>query len=525
MSLMCSAAVIALLALNVAGGWADVTLNGLFTDNMVLQREVEPPVWGRAAPGEQVTVAACGRSKTVTAGQDGRWLVRLDPIEMDHPFTLTISGNNEITIENVVMGDVWVCSGQSNMVWPVSRSSNGEGEVAAADHPLIRLCRVTRATSQEPTDEVTAAWEPCTPETVGNFSAVAYFFGREVHQETGVPVGLISTNWGGTPAEAWTSREKLESSPEFRPILEYWEQMIERYPAALAKYQSETLPAWQEKRTQAEEAGQVPPRRPRPPQGPDSPKRPSNLFNAMIHPLIPFGITGAIWYQGEANANAGPSGAWLYRRLFPAMIEDWRERWGQGDFPFAWVQLANYRPIEQEPGPSAWAELRESQTLTLSLPNTGMALAIDSGEADEIHPKDKQTVGHRLALWALDEVYGFDCVSQGPMYESMEVEGDRIRLRFTNIGGGLRRGVTENAPYPSPLLGFQIAGADKRWVWADAEIQADTVVVRSDEVSHPVAVRYGWANNPVANLYNDAGLPAVPFRTDDWRLSTQPEGR
>ncbi|MGC9319205.1 MAG: sialate O-acetylesterase, partial [Armatimonadota bacterium] len=457
------------------------------------------------------------------ADEDGRWMVRLDPIESEVPLTVTISGSNEIVLSNVVIGDVWICSGQSNMVWPVARSLNAEDEIADANHPMIRLCQVQRATAQEPIDEVAAQWQPCTPETVPNFSAVGYFFGRDLHEQTGVPIGLISTNWGGTPVEAWTSREKLAGDPAFQPLLESWQTRLAAYPEALARYESETLPAWEKQVTEAREKGEQPPRKPSPPEGPDSPRRPGNLFNAMIHPLIPYGIAGAIWYQGEANAHGGVNGAWIYQRLFSAMIRDWRERWGQGDFPFAWVQLANFRAVREEPGPSAWADLREAQTRTLSLPATGMALAIDVGDAADIHPTDKQTVGHRLALWALATVYGQDVVYQGPTYESMDVEGSRIRIHFANINGGLRRGVTDNAPYPSPLLGFQIAGRDRRWVWADAEIQGDTVLAWSDQVRNPVAVRYAWADNPVANLYNDAGLPAVPFRTDRWPLSTRPQ--
>lgn len=518
------ALLIALLSLLTVCAQADVTLSGMFTDNMVLQRGTEIPIWGMAALGEEVSVSAAGQTKTATADADGKWMVRLDPIEIAEPFTVTVSGNNEITLQNVVMGEVWVCSGQSNMVWTVANSVNGAEEVANANFPMIRLCQIPRKTAIEPVDQVEAAWVECSPETVPSFSGVGYFFGRDLHQALGVPVGLISTNWGGTPAEAWTSREKMEGDPDYAEMYEWWEATIERYPEALEKYRNETLPEWEKKVEEAKAAGETPPRRPRAPAGPDYYRRPSNLFNGMIHPLIPYAIRGATWYQGEANASAdggGRTGAWQYRKLFPTMIEDWRERWGY-DFPFAWVQLANFRAIEEAPGPSAWAELRESQTLTLSLPNTGQALAIDVGEEGNIHPKDKQTVGHRLALWARDEVYGEDIVSSGPMYESMTVEGNRVRLSFTSTADGLQIGVTENAPEGSPLLGFQIAGEDRQWVWADAEIDGDTVVVWSEDIAEPVAVRYAWANNPVANLYNSAGLPAVPFRTDDWPLSTQP---
>lgn len=516
-------ALVPLLALSAQ---ADVTLNGMFADNMVLQRGMELPIWGFADPGEEVTVSACGQTKSATADGEGRWRVRLDPIEMEGAFPVTISGENEIVLQNVVMGDVWICSGQSNMVWTVQNSVNGADEVANANFPLIRLCQVKRATATEPADQVEAGWVECSPETVGPFSAVGYFFGRELHQELGVPVGLISSNWGGTPAEAWISAEKIETDPAYADVYEWWANAIELHPERMETYQNETLPQWRAKWEAAKAAGEEPlPRRPQAPPGPDHYRRPSNLFNAMIHPLIPYAIRGAIWYQGEANggpSGGGRSSAWQYRHLFPAMIEDWRERWGQGDFPFGWVQLANYRAIAEQPEESTWAEVRESQTLTLSLPNTGQALAIDVGEAGNIHPKDKQTVGHRLALWALDEVYGRDVVSEGPMYESMTVEDGRVRLRFAGVAGGLRTRVTENAPDAGTLMGFQIAGDDRRWVWANAQIDGDTVVVWSDEVAEPVAVRYGWANNPVVNLYNSAGLPAVPFRTDTWPLSTEP---
>ncbi len=397
--------VVALLALAGTGAWAEVTLSGMFTSNMVLQRGLELPIWGGAAPGEQVTVSTCGQEQSTVAGDDGKWMVRLDPIEMAGPFTVTVTGDNEIVLENVIMGDVWICSGQSNMVWAVCNSVNGAEEVAAADYPMIRLCQVTRTTSIEPTDQITASWQPCSPATVGGFSAIGYFFGRDVHLVTGVPIGLISANWDATPVEAWTSAEKLAEYPAIAgPLYERWQGYIDAYPAALEKYQSETIPAWEKQVAEAREAGTTPPVRPRAPVGPEAPTRPSNLFNAMIYPIIPYAIKGAIWYQGESNVRADETGAWNYRILFPAMIEDWRERWGIGDFPFGWIQLANFYDVAEQPADSAWAELRESQSATLALPNTGQALAIDSGMADNIHPTDKQTPAHRLALWALADV-------------------------------------------------------------------------------------------------------------------------
>jgi len=505
-----------------AAAQAEVALSGMFGDHMMLQRGLELPIWGTAAPGEQVTVSACGQSKSATADADGKWRLRLDPITMTEPFSITVAGSNEIMLQNVVMGDVWICSGQSNMVWTVANSVNGAEEVAAANYPQIRLCQVPRVTAQEPTDQVAAAWSECSPETVRGFSGIGYFFGRDLHLATGVPIGLVNTNWGGTPIQAWMSAEKLAEFPGIiDPVYAQWQATIDAYPAAMEKYTNDTLPAWEQQVAAARAAGTQPPARPRPPSGPDAPQRPSNLFNAMIYPVIPFAITGAIWYQGEGNARTGPAGAWDYRTLMAAMIADWRERWEQGAFPFGWIQLANYRPIDEQPVESQWAELRESQTATLAVENTGQGLAIDVGMAGDIHPKNKQTPAHRLALWALATVYDQDVDYLGPTYESMTVEGNRLRLRFTGVDGWLHRRVTENAPYPSPLMGFQIAGADREWVWANARIERDAVVVWSDEIEHPVAVRYAWSNNPVANLYDGSGLPAVPFRTDRWPLSSQ----
>ncbi|MCD6361542.1 MAG: hypothetical protein J7M38_11860 [Armatimonadetes bacterium] len=306
----------------------------------------------------------------------------------------------------------------------------------------------------------------------------------------------------------------------FQPIFDSWKKHLEAHPAAIEKYNNETLPAWKKKCEAARAAGERPPRRPRGPMGPNDPHRPGNLFNGMINPIIPMAIKGAIWYQGESNAGR----AWEYRTLLPTMIEDWRERWGQGDFPFGIVQLANFQAVQTGPEDSAWAELREAQALTaFNDPHNGLACIIDAGLADNIHPTNKQAVGDRLALWALARVYGRDIVYSGPVYRSMEIDHRKIRLHFDHVGSGLCRRVTDNAPYPSPLVGFTIAGTDRKFVAAEAWIEGDTVVVRNREVRHPVAVRYGWANNPVCNLYNREGLPAVPFRTDHWPGVTWPK--
>lgn len=510
-------AVLALAALTVAG--ADVTLNGMFTSNMVLQREMPVPIFGKAAPGEQVTVTIGEVSKTATAGEDGKWKVVFEPLTIAGPFEVKVAGANEVILTNVVMGDVWICSGQSNMAMGLASCLNAQEEIAAANFPDLRLYNYPRKVSQQPTDEVAGSWVPCSPTTVPGFSGVGYFFGRYLHQELGVPIGLINTSWGGTAAEAWTSLEKLQANPLFQSIFDRWATLLAAYPAAMEKYNNETLPEWQRKADEAKAAGQPIPRRPQPPPGPDSPNRPANLFNGMINPIVGVAIKGAIWYQGESNAGR----AWEYRTLLPTMIEDWRERWGQGDFPFGIVQLANFRAVQTGPEDSAWAELREAQTVTaLNDPNNGIAVIIDVGDAADIHPKDKQTVGKRLGLWALARVYGQDIVYYGPMYKSMAVEGNSIRISFDHVGGGLTTQATANAPDPTTLVGFTIAGEDQQFVMAQATIDGATVVVRAEGVTAPVAVRYGWANNPVCNLFNAEGLPANPFRTDSWKLTTQP---
>jgi sialate O-acetylesterase len=402
-------------------------------------------------------------------------------------------------------GEVWVCSGQSNMAMQVQSSNDSKEEIAAADYPNIRLFTVSRKVAQKPLNDCQGSWSQCSPETVPSFSAVGYFFGRKLHQELNVPIGLIHTSWGGTPAEAWTRIELLKANPDFEPILARHAERLANFPRAKREY-SEKLEQWKQAAEKAKVEGKNPPRRPRAPLGPDNPHSPAGLYNGMIAPLIPYGIQGAIWYQGESNA----SRAYQYRRLFPTMITNWRKDWRQGNFPFLFVQLANFMDTKPDPGESAWAELREAQTMTLSLPNTGMATIIDIGEAKDIHPKNKQDVGKRLALWALAETYNNDIVYSGPLYKSMKIEGGRIRLSFDHVGGGLvSRG-------DEILKGFAVAGADREFVWADAEIDGNTIVVGSDKVAEPVAVRYGWADNPVCNLYNKEGLPAGPFRTDGW---------
>jgi len=446
---------------------AAVKLPAVFGDNMVLQRGRPVPVWGWADPGEEVTVAIAGQSLSTKAKADGRWKVELAKLSVGDPLEMTVEGSsgNIVTLKNILVGEVWVCSGQSNMEMGIRMCNDAAKEIAAAIHPRLRLFLVARAKAAQPATDVKATWKPCTPQNIaanswGGFSAAAYYFGRELQKELKVPVGLIEAAWGGTPAEFWTSRQVLEANPTLKPMAGHGESSV--------------------------------------------------LYNAMIAPLVPYAIRGAIWYQGEANL----SRAHQYRTLFPAMIANWRADWGQGDFPFGFVQLAPYRYNGQNP--ADYAELCEAQLMTLkSVPNTGMAVTTDIGNVRDIHPKNKQDVGRRLALWALAKVYGRDIVYSGPIYKSMAIDGDKIRLQFDHVGGGLI------ARDGKPLSDFTIAGADKKFVPAVATIDGDTVVVHSDQIAQPVAVRYAWRDDVVPNLINKEELPASSFRTDSWKGVTE----
>ncbi|MEM6645440.1 MAG: sialate O-acetylesterase [Bacteroidota bacterium] len=649
-SLLTLVVALVLVSCSSAPPASDVQLPALFSDHMVLQRDMPIPVWGTASPGGLVTVSLDGNTRTAVASSDGAWQVDLPTMDVSGPHTLTVMGTDTTTFSDVLIGDVWVGSGQSNMYWEVRQSADADAEIAAASYPNLRIFDVGLDASMVEQDDVTSdGWMAVTPETIARFSAVAYYFGREVHQEMDVPIGLIRTAWGGTRAEAWTSRTTLRTLDDYRPIVEemdtigyadYMEAKSEGYGPAMAAWNAQvrdldagytdasawnapdlndsawdtmTLPiewelagldgfdgiVWFRRTIQvpanwadseltlqlstiddwdstyvngtlvghmenyaaerhytlpagvmqpganqitvrvvdtgggggidarsgtmqlvgpdgtavpldgdwhykvAATLGDLPAR----PQQPARQHVPSVLYNAMIAPLIPFGIRGVIWYQGESNTGR----AYQYRELFPAMITDWRTQWDQGDFSFYFVQLANFMAPQTDPdNASDWAELREAQTMTLdAVPNTAQAVIIDIGEADDIHPRNKQDVGKRLALAALALEYDRNVVYSGPSYREMTVEGNEVMLDFDHIGSGLEaRG--------DALSGFAIAGADSVFVWADARIDGDRVVVSSPDVSAPIAVRYGWANNPAVNLYNADGLPASPFRTDDW---------
>ncbi len=640
-----------LLVFNSA--FAAVRVPAIIGDNMVLQQGMKVRIWGWANPNEQVNVEIANQKAKATADAKGNWQALIGPLKAGGPFVLTI---NSLKFNNVLVGEVWVCSGQSNMEWPLINSQNGADAVAKANYPEIRLFTVQKSTSSTKLEDVKGQWVVTTPDKVGQFSAVGYYFGRELNQKLKVPVGLIHTSWGGTPAEAWTSPEALASSTELKPILDRFQESLKDLPERqqafkrrladwIAKnlYQDEgnkgeglgyadpktsvsdwptmNLPQyvetagikmdgaiWFRKEIDVPQSWlgkplelsvgaiddydttyfngtkvggigpetpdsyivqrnyQVPPglvkpgrnviavrvfdsageggfgpgnmalkpvgasdgvslggtwnykvelqlapkspdwgSRPEAP-GPTNQNSPSVLYNAMLAPITPMAIRGAIWYQGESNAGR----AYQYRTLFPVMIRDWRSAWGEGDFPFYFVQLANWRPIKAQPEESDWAELREAQTLTLREPQTGMAVIIDIGDTNDIHPRNKLDVGHRLALWALANTYKQKTEYSGPMLEKFSVEGDKIRISFSHAAGGLK---TSDG---GPLKGFAIAGADHNFVWAEAKIEGNQVVVWSKDVAKPVAVRYAWADNPVCNLYNKIDLPASPFRTDDW---------
>ena len=623
---------------------ATVKTARIFSSNMVLQQGQVNPIWGWADKGEKITITFAGKTISLKADKLGKWSAKLPSLDYGGPYEMTIKGKNSIQFENILIGEVWICSGQSNMEFNVNTTNNAKVEIAAANYPQIRLFTVDKKVAQKPVEDLEKGdWQICTPATVPAFSAVGYFFGRSLNQELKVPIGLIHTSWGGTVAETWTSAQTIENDPDFKDKLKelagfdmtkYRDQKMTAIKAILgeiptkdaglvngvaiyadpnlndvdwaeispakiweesgynsidgiawyrktinltseqAKAASEislgaiddneiswingvkigatnqynikriyTIPAntlkvgknviairvedtggggglyggsddkylqigdkqlslsdkWKFKVTEAQVGSTD--------LGPND--YPTLLFNGMLNPIIPYGIKGAIWYQGEANADRAKQ----YQRIFPAMITDWRKQWNQGDFTFLFVSLANYMEPSKQPSESSWAELREAQTKTLALHKTGMALAIDLGVADDIHPKNKQDVGKRLALSALKTAYNKDVVYSGPMYQTVQFDGNKAVIRFQETGSGLI--VKNKYDY---VNGFSIAGTDHKFVWAKAIVTGkNTVEVYSDEVKNPVAVRYGWANNPDdLNLYNKEGLPANPFRTDDW---------
>lgn len=636
--------VILIAILNVTPSHGGVRPARMFCSNMVLQQGQENPIWGWADKGEKISICFAGKTILAKANSAGRWYATLPALDYGGPYKMVISGVNTITIDNILIGEVWFCSGQSNMEFPVCNARNAKNEIVAADFPQIRLFTVPKKISQFPQDDLEGGeWLFCTPENVREFSSVAYFFGRNLHNELNVPVGLIQAAWGGTTAEAWISARSIQNDPDFKEkllelnsfdmgkneeqkivasriirkeigtkdiglingvavfadpsmkeagwsdidVTKTWEEGGYPYIDGIAWYRLTIQLTEEQAKTKGEihlgniadkdvtwingikigTTDQPIKKRVYPvPEGTLKPGAnviairvedrggsgglngdqagkylktgtsrislchgwkfkitearnsyteidpnyfPTMLFNGMINPVIPYGIKGVIWYQGESNVDRAKQ----YQRIFPGLISDWRDSWNQGIFPFLFVSLANYQKPVSSPSESNWAELREAQTRALLLPNTGMALAIDLGEESDIHPKNKQEVGRRLALSALKEGYGKNLVASGPIYESVRFDGKNAIITFADTDSGLS--VRNKYGY---INGFSIAGDDHKFVWAKAFIAGNhTIQVYSDEVSHPVAVRYGWANNPDdLDLYNKDGLPAIPFRTDDW---------
>jgi sialate O-acetylesterase len=496
---------------------ADAELASVFGNHMVLQRDRRVAVWGWAEPAEKVTVRFAGQSAETEAGRFARWQLHLEPMEASNEGrTLTIQAKNTLTLKDVLVGDNWLCSGQSNMEWATGNVMQAKREVTAADYERIRLFNVRgHLTSPLRRERVPGRWAVCSPQTVRGFSAVGYFFGRRLHEETGVAIGLIGSNWGGTRIEPWTPPEGFRRVPQLKRIARKIDRADPRAEAGRGRWEAylDEIEGWVPRAREALEAGVVLPEQPDAPGFGDR-RQPTAIYNAMIHPLVPFDLQGAIWYQGEANGGEGMS----YFFKMRALIEGWREVFGNDELEFYYVQLANWRqPTEDPAGGGGWSRIREAQRAALRIPRTGMAVTIDIGNADDIHPRNKQDVGARLARWALRDVYGQEIVVSGPLYKSHEVEGDRIRVHFGHVGSGLMVARKEGLEPPTPLPDaapqhFAIAGTQGNWHWAEAQIDGETVVVWSEEVEEPTAVRYAYAMNPAeANLYNREGLPAAPF--------------
>ena len=499
-----------------------IELPGMFSGHAVLQRGLSVPVWGWGTPAEEVEVRFAGQIKRTTVDEEGRWRLSLSPLDATAEGQVLVvegSESGQVIVEDILVGEVWLASGQSNMQWALSATERALQDIPAADHPGIRMFLADLTTSAIPRRRVGGEWNVATPLTAGKFSAVGYYFALKLHRELGVPVGIIRAAWGGKPVESFTSRETLATEPEGRALLQNLDAEMRRFDlgAAEASYKKQ-LAAWEKIRSSnraekdPKKRRKLPrkPQRPRPPAL--NPSRAASIYNGMIHPWASYAMKGVIWYQGESNA----SRAKAYETLFPLLIMDWRKRW-DAEIPFYFAQLANFKSPTTRPGQeSSWAELQNAQRLTLRLPKTGMAVINDVGAANDIHPRNKKTVGERLSRWALNRDYDQkDLVVSGPLYREFKVEEGQIRITFDNAGGL----TTSDGKNPAR---FEIAGEDRIWRWAEVALDGESAIVSSDEVPNPVAVRYAWASNPKgANLVNGAGLPASLFRTDSWKLSTQ----
>jgi sialate O-acetylesterase len=497
----------ATLALAVSAR-AEVKPNPLFSDHMVLQSGMPVPIWGMADPGEKVSVTLLKQTKTATADASGKWIVRLAKLKSGGPYEMTIAGKapgeTPIVVKDVLIGEVWLGSGQSNMQFYVSKNGPGhnpyglldeEKEIAAANFPQLRMFTVKNAKAIDPQSNEVGTWEVCSPATVPNFSAVGYLFGRDLNQALKLPVGIVLSAYGASTAEAWVPRDAMAADPLLKPMLDKLDAREAYFKAHPGASDADAPPAPQTINSRPGRAGVV--RDPSQDQ-----HQPTVLYNAMINPILPYAIRGAIWYQGESVVG-GPNGVMLYGHVMETMVTDWRKLWGEGNFPFYVVQLPGQQNVSNNP------LIREQQAKILSLPNSGMAVVLDTSEAKNVHPHNKEPLGVRLTDIALANVYGKKIEYSGPVYSSMKVQGSAIHVAFTHAGGLMAKG--------GDLKWFQIAGADQKFVDADAKIEGSSVIVSSPAVAAPVAVRYAWDNYPVtANLYNSAGLQAAPFRTDTW---------
>lgn len=498
---------------------AELAMPAIFGDHMVLQQKLANPVWGWDTPGTVVKVTFAGQSKSAKAAADGRWEVKLDPLPVNaSPATVTIAGTTSKTFSDVLVGEVWICSGQSNMQFAVKESYDGDLEALTAKHPQIRLISVPQVGTQDPKTDFKGQWQECGPQTVPSFSAVGFYYGRLLQQILDVPVGLIDNSWGGSAAEAWVRRDVLEQDARFKTLMAGTVKREAQLADPLAAQNFQTArDAWKKRADEAKAAG-----KPFAEPAPKSPAdwltgnaRPGNIFNGVLLPTIGYGIKGVIWYQGESNASRASE----YAELFPLMITHWRSEWKQGDFPFYWAQLADFKAEQPLPGDSDWAELRESQTKTLTaVKNSGEAVIIDLGEGKDIHPRNKRDVAERLARLALAQDYGIKIPHRSPQFKSLEITGNKATLDIDTFGGSL---ITFDV---GEARGLAICGEDRKWVWADAKIVGNNKIeVSSKSVANPVAVRYAWSDNPVCNVFSKDGLPLTPFRTDSFPMITAPK--
>jgi sialate O-acetylesterase len=482
---------------------ATVKVANIFGSKMVLQRNQKNPVWGTAEVGEKIKITFAGQTYKTIANEKGQWKILLEPLKAGGPYTMIVKGKNKISFDDILIGEVWICTGQSNMQWSVENSDHSELELLAANHPNIRLISIPLVAGSEPKSDIEpTSWNACTPESLPKFSAPGYFFGRKLHQVLNVPIGLINTSWGASSLETWIPRNAIEENYKHPEFLADWDWRITQFTDKMLQEYTESYNIW-------ELAGK-PGKKMRPPRDISTAQnRPANAYNGVIHPIIGYGIKGSIWCQGEGNLGRGQQ----YGELFPIMIKSWRALWGQGDFPFYWIQIASMKKPDVIPTNSSWAELREGMSKTLALPNTGEVISMDVGEGNDIHYRNKQEMGNRLARLALDNAYDFSIEGRSPRYKSMEIKGDKIIITLDNIDKGLYAFNTNE------INGFAIAGKDQKFVWAKARIIGNNKIeVTSTEIKTPVAVRYAWSNMPNANLYDRNSLPVACFRTDTWTI-------